>query len=68
VVTAVKTTETGGHRGLSFLVIEKGMEGFTVSRKLEKLGWHAWTLPSWPSTTCSCQRRTCSARRIAAST
>jgi acyl-CoA dehydrogenase len=41
VVTAVKTTETGGHRGLSFLVIEKGMEGFSVSRKLEKLGWHA---------------------------
>jgi acyl-CoA dehydrogenase len=41
VVTAVKTTEAGGHRGLSFLVIEKGMDGFTVSRKLEKLGWHA---------------------------
>jgi acyl-CoA dehydrogenase len=41
VVTAVKTTDEGGHRGLSFLVLEKGMEGFTVSRKLEKLGWHA---------------------------
>jgi acyl-CoA dehydrogenase len=41
VVTAVKTTEEGGHHGLSFLVIEKGMEGFTVSRRLEKLGWHA---------------------------
>lgn len=41
VVTAVKTTEDGGHHGLSFLVIEKGMEGFTVSKKLEKLGWHA---------------------------
>jgi acyl-CoA dehydrogenase len=41
VVTAVKTTPDGGHHGLSFFVIEKGMEGFTVSRKLEKLGWHA---------------------------
>jgi acyl-CoA dehydrogenase len=40
-VTAVKTTEEGGHHGISFLVLEKGMEGFTVSRKLEKLGWHA---------------------------
>jgi len=41
VVTAVKTTEDGGHQGLSFLLVEKGMEGFTVSRKLEKMGWHA---------------------------
>jgi len=40
-VTAVKTTPEGGHDGLSFLVVEKGMDGFTVSRKLEKLGWHA---------------------------
>ncbi len=40
-VTAVKTSESGGHQGLSFLVIEKGMPGFEVSRKLEKLGWHA---------------------------
>jgi acyl-CoA dehydrogenase len=41
VVTAVKTTEEGGHRGLSFLLIEKGTEGFSVSKKLEKMGWHA---------------------------
>jgi acyl-CoA dehydrogenase len=41
VVTAVKTTDDGGHHGISFLVIEKGMDGFSVSRKLEKLGWHA---------------------------
>ncbi|KKK69210.1 hypothetical protein LCGC14_2936320, partial [marine sediment metagenome] len=40
-VTAVKTTEAGGHQGLSFLVLERDMEGFTVTRKLEKLGWHA---------------------------
>jgi acyl-CoA dehydrogenase len=41
VVTAVKTTEEGGHQGLSFLIVEKGMEGFSVSKKLEKMGWHA---------------------------
>jgi acyl-CoA dehydrogenase len=41
VVTAVKTTEQGGHHGISFLVIEKGSDGFSVSRKLEKMGWHA---------------------------
>jgi acyl-CoA dehydrogenase len=41
VVTAVKTTEEGGHQGLSFLIIERDAEGFEVSRKLEKLGWHA---------------------------
>jgi acyl-CoA dehydrogenase len=41
VVTAVKTTHEGGHHGLSFLVIERGAQGFTVSRKLDKLGWHA---------------------------
>jgi acyl-CoA dehydrogenase len=40
-VTAVKTSPEGGHHGLSFLVLEKGMPGFEVSRKLEKLGWHA---------------------------
>jgi acyl-CoA dehydrogenase len=40
-VTAVKTTREGGHHGLSFLLLERGMEGFSVSRKLEKLGWHA---------------------------
>jgi acyl-CoA dehydrogenase len=41
VVTAVKTTEEGGHHGLSFLILEREMEGFEVSRKLEKLGWRA---------------------------
>jgi acyl-CoA dehydrogenase len=41
VVTAVKTTEDGGHQGLSFLIIEKEMEGYSVSKKLDKLGWRA---------------------------
>src|SRR5918992_1484349 len=40
-VTAVKTTQEGGHHGLSFLVLEKDMEGFSVSKKLDKMGWRA---------------------------
>ncbi len=40
-VTAVSTAPDGGHHGLSFLVLERDMPGFEVSRKLEKLGWHA---------------------------
>ncbi len=40
-VTAVKTTSEGGHSGLSFLLLEKEMEGYSVSKKLEKMGWHA---------------------------
>jgi acyl-CoA dehydrogenase len=40
-VCAVKTTEEGGHGGLSFLVLERDMRGYEVSRKLEKMGWHS---------------------------
>jgi acyl-CoA dehydrogenase len=38
VVTAVRTGDPGAH-GISLLVVEKGTPGFTVSRKLEKMGW-----------------------------
>jgi acyl-CoA dehydrogenase len=38
-VTAVRTTETGGHQGISFLIIERGAG--VESRALKKLGWHA---------------------------
>lgn len=41
VVCAVKTDPTRGHKGLSMIVLEKGMPGFTVSKKLKKLGWRA---------------------------
>jgi acyl-CoA dehydrogenase len=41
VVTAVKTTEEGGHHGISFLILEREMDGFETSKKLEKLGWRA---------------------------
>jgi acyl-CoA dehydrogenase len=39
IVTAVKTTEEGGHHGISFLIIDR-QDGVKVS-KLKKLGWHA---------------------------
>jgi len=40
-VCAVRTTAEGGHGGISFLILEREMEGYEVARKLEKLGWHA---------------------------
>jgi acyl-CoA dehydrogenase len=39
IVTAVKTTGEGGHRGLSFLLVERGPG--VEARPIEKLGWHA---------------------------
>lgn len=41
VITAVKTDPTQKHRGMSLLVIEEGMEGFTRGRNLDKIGLHA---------------------------
>jgi len=40
VVTAVRTGGPGAG-GVSLLVVEKGTPGFTVSRKLDKMGWRA---------------------------
>ncbi|MGA8371348.1 MAG: acyl-CoA dehydrogenase family protein, partial [Acidimicrobiales bacterium] len=37
VVTAVKTDPSQRHRGMSLLVLERGMEGFERGRNLEKL-------------------------------
>ncbi|MEM9710855.1 MAG: acyl-CoA dehydrogenase family protein [Actinomycetota bacterium] len=41
VVTAVKTDPSQAHRGVSLLVIERGMEGFERGRNLDKVGLHA---------------------------
>jgi acyl-CoA dehydrogenase len=41
VLTAVKTDPSAGRRGISLLMIEDGMEGFTRGRKLDKIGQHA---------------------------
>jgi acyl-CoA dehydrogenase len=38
VTTAVRTGEPG-YAGISLLVVEQGTPGFTVSRKLDKMGW-----------------------------
>lgn len=38
--TAVRTGGPG-HSGISLLIIEKGTPGFTVSKKLDKMGWLA---------------------------
>jgi len=40
-VCAVKTTQVGGHQGISFLVLEREMPGYEVARKLQKMGWHS---------------------------
>jgi acyl-CoA dehydrogenase len=39
VTTAVRTGGPG-HKGISLLVLEKGMHGFEVARSLAKMGWH----------------------------
>ncbi|HEV3056335.1 MAG TPA: acyl-CoA dehydrogenase family protein [Solirubrobacteraceae bacterium] len=39
IVTAVKTTDEGGHHGISFLIIERGPG--VESTALSKMGWHA---------------------------
>jgi alkylation response protein AidB-like acyl-CoA dehydrogenase len=41
VVTAVKTDPSQRHRGMSLIVIERGMEGFARGRNLDKIGMHS---------------------------
>ena len=41
VVVAVKTDPTQRHRGMSLLVVERGMAGFERGRNLDKLGMHS---------------------------
>lgn len=38
VLTAVKTNPSAGRKGISLLMIEDGMEGFSRGRKLDKIG------------------------------
>jgi len=40
VVTAVRTGDAGAH-GISLLVVEKGTPGFSVTRRLDKMGWRS---------------------------
>ena len=41
VVTAVKTDPSQKHRGISLLVLERGMPGFERGRNLDKIGLHS---------------------------
>ena len=41
VITAVKTDPTQRHKGISLVVLERGMEGFERGRNLDKIGLHA---------------------------
>jgi alkylation response protein AidB-like acyl-CoA dehydrogenase len=41
VIVAVKTDPSERHRGISLLVVERGMEGFSRGRNLEKIGQHS---------------------------
>jgi alkylation response protein AidB-like acyl-CoA dehydrogenase len=41
VITAVKTNPSERHRGISLLVLERGMDGFERGRNLAKIGQHA---------------------------
>ncbi|OFJ51973.1 acyl-CoA dehydrogenase family protein [Mycolicibacterium grossiae] len=40
VVVVARTNPDAGHKGFSLLVVERGMEGFTRGRKLDKMGQH----------------------------
>ena len=41
VITAVKTDPAERHKGISLLILERGMDGFGRGRNLEKVGLHA---------------------------
>ncbi|AFR06557.1 putative acyl CoA dehydrogenase [Nocardiopsis alba ATCC BAA-2165] len=40
VTVAARTSDTG-HEGISLFVVERGTPGFTVTRALDKMGWHS---------------------------
>lgn len=39
VFVAAKSDPAGGSKGLSMFIVEKGMKGFLVGRRLDKMGW-----------------------------
>jgi acyl-CoA dehydrogenase len=38
---AAKTDPEAGSKGVSIFIVEKGMKGFSVGRKLDKMGWRS---------------------------
>jgi alkylation response protein AidB-like acyl-CoA dehydrogenase len=41
VIVVARTDPAKGHKGISLLVVERGMDGFTRGRNLDKVGMHA---------------------------
>ncbi|HTB70621.1 MAG TPA: acyl-CoA dehydrogenase family protein, partial [Solirubrobacteraceae bacterium] len=41
VILAAKTDPSGRHKGISLMIVERGMDGFERGRNLEKIGQHA---------------------------
>ncbi|MEX3644672.1 MULTISPECIES: acyl-CoA dehydrogenase family protein [Mycolicibacterium] len=41
VIVVARTDPGAGHKGFSLLVVERGMDGFSRGRKLDKMGQHA---------------------------
>ena len=41
IIVAAKTNPEAGHRGVSLLVVERGMDGFERGRNLDKIGRHS---------------------------
>jgi alkylation response protein AidB-like acyl-CoA dehydrogenase len=41
IIVVARTHPAAGHKGLSLLVVERGMGGFSRGRKLDKMGLHA---------------------------
>ncbi|MEK3937334.1 acyl-CoA dehydrogenase family protein [Sporosarcina sp. FSL W7-1349] len=41
VIVAAKTDDSPGHRNTSLFIVESDWEGFSVGKKLDKLGWRA---------------------------
>ena len=68
VIVVARTDPEAGHKGISLLVVERGMEGFERGRNLDKIG-HA--RPGHRRAVLrrrrACRRTTCSARRARAS-
>ena len=70
IVVARTDTQTDGglgHKGISLLVVEAGMAASSAAAASTRSGCTPRTPPSCSSTTSWCPRRTCSARRAAAS-
>ena len=65
VIVVARTDPGAGHRGISLLVVERGMPGFSRGRNLDKIGMHAQDTSELFFTDVRVPGRTCSARRAA---